>query len=1042
MKSSSQIPSRTLLSPSLKPNSSAKLKVVCYDIDVTTNKRSMLGYIMLDLRAAAPLTVTAGRRGDPPAVFYPLNHVVKRGPFRPELKVGFGLFTPPLKQALMSSPWDGGRIRSPSPAMSSPPRRRQPPPPSSLHHYNQQQQTSATAINNTNPSSPYFPPSPAKTAPKPTLLPSGLPVEYTAGGYFQIGFSGPNWLLNITVAFAESLQLLSIDDPTLLLSNAMPFYFYYNLLGTDILTETFSDLTNPRFPSERVTFRLRASEHDLSLFLRDLGAIPIHLCRAGRVLGYAEIPISSILDTLPEEVDENQLVDSTTTPAWSRRRRRARVLERVYTMFDLKQELPVSGDSKIPGLGMSIILAPDDAADGDEKGAGCACWQVVQQQQPKQVGQQQQPKQAGQQQQPKQVGQQQQPKQAGQQQPPVDTPTLVIEPPKSQKRSEQEQPPPQSRPTEQQEPQRRPEQEKKQASLGPPSIQPPPVSTLPRRTSDAQPLPREPPKPQYQPQPQFESFIQRLNPWHQYRFSIDLRTLHLTQPLPDSHLHLKYTYPSFGASLPITTPAVEPLHIKDERIPLPHSFTAFEFMMNVERFMTYVRDVPVWVDLVGDGERVLGRGRMELGGVLEAGERGRVMGVSVRSCGVVVRVLGEMGMEVAEVEGVIAVEDFGEVGEKEMGQFGGGVMGFDVGKGREYKAALDLEIWRRELIERLTAEFAERDGERAEAVRKRVGELSGLEERARRMCVELEVRERGVRREEEEVERLKEEVRREGERRRGEVEGVVERLKEEFRVRMEGVERRGGEGVARVLREKEEVEGRLRRVERELEEARSLGKEVRSDGKLEGVVETLRGELAKMSGEMGRMEKRMEMVDAARKKYKGLWVKTLGELAKVKKGWQVDVQERLAKDQKVVEALRVKMMAREEMEEVGGGRRELEMLRREVEAVKALSPRREVMKSRERKEVSPKRGGRRPLLEEEEEEEEEVETEEDAAVRVIRKKMGRAKENMDPKVYGEIERLARERDSLVKSGVYVREDLLIRELDSRIHTLLTSRSIK
>ncbi|KAJ3191817.1 hypothetical protein HDU67_005701, partial [Dinochytrium kinnereticum] len=234
-------------------------------------------------------------------------------------------------------------------------------------------------------------------------------------------------------------------------------------------------------------------------------------------------------------------------------------------------------------------------------------------------------------------------------------------------------------------------------------------------------------------------------------------------------------------------------------------------------------------------------------------------------------------------------------------------------------------------------------------------------------------------------------------------------------------------GRVKAAREREEVEAKLRKLEKEVDELRKRPATVTAVApsvkpattKQEQVeastaaIAAVRSELAKVVADAASAERRAEMLDASRRRYKAQWVRALSELAKAKKGWQMEIQERVAKEQRLVDALRVRVLAGEEMERVRGGLREVEGMRREVQDGKREKGR---------------RPGKSPGGSDGEEEGSEGE---DAGVRLLRKKMVRVRENMDPKVYAEVERLAGERDSLVQSGVYGREDRLIRELDAR-----------
>ncbi|KAJ3198031.1 hypothetical protein HDU67_003608, partial [Dinochytrium kinnereticum] len=522
----------------------AKLKLVCFDID-NYNRRIQLGYIMLDLRAAAFLE--GKNRRNPPAVFYPLLNVAKRSspaqPFRPEIKIGFGIKSS-MPSPVASPVPPPKRLPVRSPVRSSPAK------PAVARKFSERENHSALSSplpsRTPSPTSPRRPPTqtpfPTKAtmAPhqpllKPTITASGLPVEFTQAGYLQIGFSGPHWILNITVAFAEHLHLLSIDNAP---AGDSQFYFYYTLFGTDIITETFSNLSDPRFPAERVSFRLRASESDLTTFFQDLPALPIHLCQAGKVLGYAEIPLFSIFDVPLGDVDESFVIEKdgrSDLPAWSRRRRRARLLERVCGMVGLQEEVGGGGEKGGPAIGVSLILAPDEVLDEEERRRGGGVRFDVG---GRGEGKGKEVDSAG----------------GGGL---VGGVNLGGDALAKEDAMRSAAPPPTL-------PERRRHSEV--SGKSPPPRQESAPSPLPPAQQEPEP-PQEPTRDQRRsargtsPVKAHPATIPLpISPWHQYRFSIDLRSVRGAFSASTGGIYLKYSYPAFGSTAPfITHPPVTPL---------------------------------------------------------------------------------------------------------------------------------------------------------------------------------------------------------------------------------------------------------------------------------------------------------------------------------------------------------------------------------------------------------------------------------------------------------------------------------------------------
>jgi hypothetical protein len=171
-----------------------------------------------------------------------------------------------------------------------------------------------------------------------------IPFELTDNGYYQIGLHGPHWLLNLTIAFAENLSLL--DPPTQneqeqeqQPSEQDSYYFYYSFLGNDILTSPFTTLSAPSFPSERTTFRIRASENDLQSFLSTSDKLVIHLCKAGSLVGFTEVDLASVVaaattaDRGPHTSEGYRQGLTGSPQAWKDRKKAPRVVEHVYGIF-------------------------------------------------------------------------------------------------------------------------------------------------------------------------------------------------------------------------------------------------------------------------------------------------------------------------------------------------------------------------------------------------------------------------------------------------------------------------------------------------------------------------------------------------------------------------------------------------------------------------------------------------------------------------------------------------------------------------------------
>ncbi|KAJ3413381.1 hypothetical protein HDV05_008092 [Chytridiales sp. JEL 0842] len=1028
----------------------AKLKLICYEIDAY-NHRSQLGYVMLDLRMAsvtknqASKTVGDGQqqptdKKKPGWTWYPLINYT--GPnasvFRPELKLSFSV-TPKITEIINPSPSglpfsaDVRRGRQQSAQnRGSEPRSRS----GSLQPYRDR-------LKSLSPSPRVVQLPASDLAARGYITASGLPVELAEAGYFQIGTQGPHWIFNLTIAFAENLQVLQDTIPPEALaldsdaSTSTGFYFYYNFLGSDIITERFYDLQSPTFPSERISFRIRSSEEDFLQFLKDTDRLVVHLCKNGIVVGFAEVNLQTLVQALQledDEIDGADKEDGRISPALAMasnkgKRKGPRVVEEVYNVFNSKQELPVSVDGRSPNLGISIVIVADAAADNEEelqtKGESKTLSSTAR------------------------------------------AVKVTIEPKSERKEtaegldmtnSKSDQP------------------SKNNTSAAPP------------QTETAENVQSTPPQ----------------LTWHQYRFSIDLRSVRGLSPKTGS-IYLKYSYAPFGSTSPtITYPAVTPVAPISSTAPpaellIPHSFCAFEFVMSPERLDTYLQAVPLVVEVLSkdlyEKDTVVGSVTIDLSTVRKKPKftdtsasalSGSIMKeITIQSTELtnliispVETELGGQVKQIGEMRAILALEDFGIVAESEVLEETASKIEDDAYSEHSHyadtkydsnrnaaskltfsdiptasssnrkstklsipditrsgqieyptidpKAIQDLEQWKRletkkfrahlrtlesNLLNSLTSEFATRDAARSELVTTKLKDLENLETQTKSLAIDLEDRERKLKRAEEDLERRKQDLEREFQKREEEARNNARILGEEFKARME-VERikvsESESGKMKACLERDELERRLKSLENEYMEFKKKAMDgkvlgVSAEGVSEAAVAAIRKELAHVASAASAAEKRCRDLEAAKKHYKSQWIKTLRELAKLKNHWQMEVKENLAKSNRELDSMKLKLLAKEEIEVIAGERKVFNEMRRVIEDLKGGNN--EEYKPKSYSNWKDTRDG-------------------DA-----KKKK---KENLDPRLRVEIERLAGERDSLVKSGMYTREDKLIRELDARI----------
>ncbi|KAJ3073442.1 hypothetical protein HDU98_001492 [Podochytrium sp. JEL0797] len=1158
----------------------AKLKLACFAIDTASNQRVQIGYIMLDLRTASSLS-TPKWNADPEVEkdaawgWYPLINTSTGGSktpsavFRPEIKLAFSVA--PLSSAQANSPAATGSL---DPRVVKVPGKKARVLAAAGRGVGGARKGSKSNASVTKPvvlGSPkmirlqLYPDAESGRSSPPTTIQqnqnqtlftttSGLPIELTPTGCYQIGFNGPNWLLNFTIAFAENLSLLS--PPSTTTDNnpddreedeSAGYYFSYTFLGNSITTTPFLHLANPVFPSERISFRIRASEHELTRFLADVEVLVVCLCRAedGSVLGFTEVPFAGVMESVDDsdvqeggggggeenegmgaiesrrhkagEADETS-VSRTQSPTMERvfrssnpqailgRKRACRVLEKVTVFYDAREELPVSGDGKVAGLGVSVIIVPDLQADLVEVENGgpqqsLLGTNVAQEGEGQEEAYERNEFELFEEEEEDEVG-------PSPRRSPEFAERRVAFPEELEEGFVDE-----SGPLRQPQPMR------------PNEIPdgPYPFQQQQQQQQQQQPLQQQPiysyqqqPQPIYtqqqQPQPNQQSYTQPqdqpiLQPtphpaptpqWHQYRFSIDLRSIHSLSPTPTGTLTLKYTYPPFGTTAPISThPPIQAARATTT-LTIPHAFTAFEFVMGPQRLMTYLEAVPLSIEMWVKPDRytkdmLLGLCTVDLSRVMSEGGGG-----GVHSADLLVPMVSTTGSEDPDaalasparvkkagmLRVVVSLEDFGPVPDDTLleqqtisaapkqisprplrkpipSPHRGASPTFttlhhhrapspsessgsseSLHETQEYRAALEIAVWKKtelvkfkqhlsqleqNLVQKLTREFQDRDAARSETVRVRVAELETLETGVREILGQLESREVAVRRGEEEVGRRRDEVERYVVRKEQEVEDLSRRLGEEFRTRVELERGKGIEaeaGRVRAVKERDEIERKLKKVEEEYESYRksviSMGAKLNGPGGGEEAVASVRRELREVVALNKATERRAEQLEASKRHYKSHWIRTLRDLASTKKALQLEVEDRLRRGQREMESAKVRWRAQDERGAMENERSVVDGMRREIERLKkGVEQQQNESDKAETRRVGGERGEK---------------TGEAAGML----KPSQAA-NLDPRVVAEIERLVNERDSLVNTGVYSREDGLIRELDMRIGNLLRAR---
>ncbi|KAJ3261499.1 hypothetical protein HK103_005334 [Boothiomyces macroporosus] len=626
----------------------ATLKLQVYSIN-SYSQRELLGYIILDLRAASG-------QAPYPEKWYTLINTKNASPFKPQLKLSFAVSS--AKTAFILEP------KSPNSKVNSP-----------------------------------------------SIRPK---VHLTSEGYYQVGpfdQEQHTYTLWITIAFAQHLLLIKPEP------SQIDFYFYYTLLGADIQTGRFQKLSDPNFPAERVSIRFRAFPSDLSLLLVQINKLVIYLCQGSVVLGVCEVS----MQTLAKKVDQDDVVFE----------------ENVYPLVGTKMGVDFGSDGIVPGIGVSLALKR-----GEFEGAGIVresnAFESVPQTPKLHVPKPDIPKDV-----------------AHNTVINTDKPITPVDIARaSQTRQVVEKtandqnilPEGQSNTT------TRSSQlsktivenqiltEANTESKNPLESSSAPVSLQNPLIPDSVPRPN-PNLLQRNEDEEFKSravhnyamtsnelFGNTLGEWHQYRFSIELRSIRDFK-LKSAQVFLQYTYAPFGSSNPTSTHPVVQIVQNEGEFLLPHSFCAFEFAMLQDQLETALETVPLLVKVFHKDPHqkniLLGECSIELFQILHASKTGngahKLQTLDVFTPIISSGIVSEKYKSFGELRTIFSLEDFGQI---DMDEFGGKTKdggkveldkryahqsNNDIHSTIQYETAVELEFWKHTEQEKFLLELAEKE---------------------------------------------------------------------------------------------------------------------------------------------------------------------------------------------------------------------------------------------------------------------------------------------------------------------------------------------
>ncbi|NWI11002.1 CE120 protein, partial [Crypturellus soui] len=807
-------------------------------------------------------------------------------------------------------------------------------------------------------------------------------------GYHQIGpadYCKEYFVLSVTIAFATQLEQL-VSSAMKIPERQPEFFFYYSLLGNDVTNEPFTDLINPNFEPERASVRIRSTADVLQVYFCAQSKLQIHLCCGDQSLGSTEIPLSGLLKKGNADISQHPVA-----------------VEGAFILVPpnrAKQNLPQLPLDMAPTVGVSVVL---------QKESLCAQPFV-----------------------------------------PLNAPTepeypqkKVLSPTgrKTEGLEQRYQNVPshieQSSPTEDE------ATESEMESLKSDKVRKPNKNGM----YENAPVPVPQSNPMCASSSSEPVSAQRIvipAASHHFCFSIDLRSIRGLEVGFPINCILRYSYPFFGSAAPImTNPPVEIR--KNMEVFLPQSYCAFDFATTPHQLQDTFFRLPLLVELWHKDkiakDLLLGVARLQLSNVL-ASEKTRFLGANGEQCwrqtyNETISVTAAQGSSntIAELSYAITLEDYGLVKVQE-------VLVSDssqcIGAGQqqhvpppqapeiqpepretlEYKAALELEMWKemqedifenqlkkKEMahMQALAEEWKKRDKEREALVKKKVAEYTVLEEQLQKILRDLDKRERQLFNAESELQRVKKELQAEYERNIQELQDSVRRAKEECvhqvdleRSKIKQVE----EDKLRLQQQLYEAENKYKILEKEFQqykEQQSSKPEIR-----------LQSEINLLTLEKVELERKLESATKSKLHYKQQWARALKELARLKQREQENAMARLKKQQQELEHMRLRYLAAEEKELGKTDRQELEDIKNELNRLK--------QQEEERKQLQDDR--------------------ENSVGRANGLHSRKLNENMDDY----LSRLIKERDTLLRTGVYNHEDHIVSELDRQIREAIEKRN--
>ena len=817
----------------------------------------------------------------------------------------------------------------------------------------------------------------ATEAPPRAIEPTGKKIEAVLNeseAYFQVGPDRPScemFILAVTLGSAFHLEQLIYGDKPLP-SVHSGFFFYYSLFGSDITNDAFHNLLSPDITPERASIRVRSTLESLKSYFIQNSGLQVHLCCGDQVLGSTSISFTplftkkqlGLIDSEPLVIEGLYPLVPADKLTYAKT-----VQPRVSAAIGLRKEsVPVKADFP-PENPRKLPLSPEAAPN----------------------------------------------------EPPVrDTNHKPIPFPDL---NEGTNPAPCVKEKGDKVAEVRDKSESETAKTEDEA------TSIP--SSGSQTVP-ELPEPNMKSVKDgnssglttTETHTNVPPPMQHFRFTLDVGSIN-TAKLPfQCNIYVKYSYPFFGSFSPVLTGAAETKSHSETRI--PRSKCVFNFAcpppLLASTFRSYPIVLEVWHRDDETNDQKLGIATLVLTKILEAD---RIKFVEEKSgyrqvCHGSIPVLTPCKDRIANLNIVTILEDFGVVVDqniirpveifsssppksKEMRKKSPKKVE-DPRQTDEYKAAIELELWKSqekenfsmklkemevEHLKLLGEEFAKRDKERELLVAKQVSEYQALEKQLSDAISGLELRERQVTAAEQELNRLREDAIRDKERAIFETKEASKRMKEDcvHQVQLEREKRLNiEEQNKKLLKQVNELENKysvLMNQFYELKKEEGNRPEIR-----------LQAELNQTKLLKGEVERKLESAVKSKLHYKQQWFRTLKELELMKKKEQESALARLKQQEQELESLKLRCLASDEKAAIADDHKKLQHIQQNLESI-----------------VPNKAATQLSSI----------------AIESCRVK---APDNDD--INERVSRLIEERDTLLRTGVYSQTDRIITELDRQI----------